>query len=235
MVEEALKGVQKYGVRIMCLKAGPSSRWEQDIEVFHAVRAAVGPDVEIGIDPNEGYDLPTAIKVLRALESDRVAYVEQALPRQDLEGFRVLRGRAGVPILLDESAITLADAHRAVHASACDGLVLKIWKSGGIMGACRMATIAEAGGVGVTVGGVAHGSILEAAACAHLYSSLHAPALAAEFALGLNVVDQDPVARQPEGFFLVDGRTTVPGGPGLGVEIDMAAVEEIALSRHAIE
>jgi L-alanine-DL-glutamate epimerase-like enolase superfamily enzyme len=235
MVAEAMKGVNQHGVGIICLKAGPSRRWREDVEVFRAVRAAVGQEVEIGIDPNEGYDLPTAIRVLRELEPERVAYVEQPLPRSDLDGFRILRGQAGVPILLDESAITLLDAFRAVQSGAGDALVLKIWKSGGILGARKMAALADAAGVGVTVGGVAHGSLLEAAACAHLYSSLEAPGFAAEFALGLNVVDNDPIAKQPDGFVLANGTTTAPAGPGLGIEVDPAAVEEVALARHTVE
>lgn len=235
MLEEALTGVRKYGVSIICLKAGPSERWREDVEVFRAVRQAVGPDVEIGMDPNEGYDLPTALRVTRALAGERIAYLEQPLPRHQLSDLRALRGQAGVPILLDESAITLADAYRAVEAEAGDGLVLKIWKSGGLTGARKMAAVASAGGRLATVGGVAHGSLLEAAACAHLYASLGSPAMAAEFALGLNVVDVDPIAKQPEDFVLRDGRTRVPDSPGLGITIDEAAAEDIAVVNHAVE
>lgn len=235
MLEEALTGVRRYGVGIICLKAGPSERWAEDVAVFKAVRAAVGPDVEIGMDPNEGYDLPTALRVCAALESERIAYLEQPLPRDQLDGLRILRGRAGAPILLDESAITLADSQRAIAAGAADGLVLKLWKSGGIVGARRMANVAGAAGVQATVGGVAHGSLLEAAACAHLYCSLPDPALAAEFALGLNVVDRDPIAVQPPHFTLVEGRSRVPESPGLGIEIDEAAVHEISLATHSVE
>lgn len=235
MVDEALTGVKKYGVSIICLKAGPAERWQEDVAAFKAVRGAVGSEVEIGMDPNEGYDLPTALRVTRALESERIAYMEQPLPRDQLAELRALRGQAGVPVLLDESAITLADAYRAVTAGAGDGLVLKLWKSGGITGARKMATIAAAGGALATVGGVAHGSLLEAAACAHLYSSLPAPALAAEFALGLNVVDSDPVARQPAEFVLAGGKTRAPELPGLGIQVDEAVVAEIALVRHTVE
>lgn len=235
MIEEALKGVREYGVGIICLKAGPGERWAEDVEVFKAVRGAVGPEVEIGMDPNEGYDLPTALRVAQALEPERVAYLEQPLQRDQLDGLRALRSRAGTPILLDESAISLADAQRALVAAAGDGLVLKIWKSGGIVGARRMATLAGAAGVLATVGGVAHGSLLEAAACAHLYASLPSPALAAEFALGLNVVDRDPIAIQPPQFVLAGGKTAVPAGPGLGIAIDVDAVREHTLATHVVE
>jgi len=113
--------------------------------------------------------------------------------------------------------------------------VLKLWKSGGFAGARKMAALAEAAGAGTTLGGVAQGSILEAAACAHLYASLGVPPMAAEFVLGLNVVDDDPIVAMPDSFAVKNGTSEVPAEPGLGVEVDMAAARELALASITIE
>jgi muconate cycloisomerase len=222
-------------VRAICLKVGPSERWREDIEVFQQVRSAVGTDVAIGMDPNEGYDLPTMLRVIRGLQDDEIAYIEQPLPRYDLDGLRLLRSQGGAPVFVDESAITLADAFRVISSGACDALVLKLWKSGGFAGARKMAALAEAAGARTTLGGVAQGSILEAAACAHLYASLGVPPMAAEFVLGLNVVDDDPIVALPDSFAVKNGTAEVPAGPGLGVEVDMAAARELALASITIE
>ena len=235
MIDEAVRAVRDHGVHIICIKVGAAGQWTSDVETFRAVRAAVGEDVEIGIDPNEGYDLATAIRVARALENDRIAYIEQPLTRVDVNGLRDLRAAAGVPILLDESAITVVDALRLAEAGACSGFVLKLWKSGGFANAVKMAVVAEAAGLAVTVGGVAHGSVLEAAACAHLYSSLPVRAMAGEFVLGLNVVDRDPVVQLPQAFAIRDGSVEPPDGPGLGVDVDMSVVNELALGHYVVE
>lgn len=235
IVAEATRAVHEFGVRAICLKVGPSERWREDIEVFQQVRSAVGADVAIGMDPNEGYDLPTMLRVIRGLQDDEIAYIEQPLPRYDLDGLRLLRSQGGAPVFVDESAITLADAFRVISSGACDALVLKLWKSGGFAGARKMAALAEAAGARTTLGGVAQGSILEAAACAHLYASLGVPPMAAEFVLGLNVVDDDPIVALPDSFAVKNGTAEVPAGPGLGVEVDMAAARELALASITIE
>ena len=235
MIEESVLAVRQHGVRIMCLKVGPRERWAADVAIFKAVREAVGSDVEIGIDPNEGYDAATTIRVLRELESQHVAYVEQPLPRADVAGLRALRGASDTPVLIDESAITLAETLHVLQAAACDGIVLKLWKSAGLTGARNMGALAHAAGLSMTVGGVAHGSVLEAAASAHLYSSLPTHAMAAEFVLGLNVVDHDPVVELPADFKPRNGSVIAPDGPGLGVNVDMEKVSEIALGRYSVE
>jgi L-alanine-DL-glutamate epimerase-like enolase superfamily enzyme len=234
MVAEAERAVG-YGIRLLCVKMGPASRWREDVETFRAIRAAVGPDVEIGVDPNEGYDLATCLRVLRLLAAEGVAYAEQPLPRDDHEALRALRFHALAPVYLDESATHLAEVQRLIVRGACDGLVLKLWKSGGFGGAQRMAALAEAAGLGTTVGGVAQGSVIEAAACAHLASSLVRPPLGAEFVLGLNVVDRDPIAALPAEMAPAGGRVVPPHGPGLGVEVDMEAARALALADLVLE
>jgi len=103
MVAEAVRAVSEFGVRTICLKMGPSARWEEDIATFKRVRSEVGPSVEIGIDPNEGYDLSTTLRVVRSLENERVAYVEQPMHRDDHEGLRLLRAQGAGPMEPAES------------------------------------------------------------------------------------------------------------------------------------
>jgi L-alanine-DL-glutamate epimerase-like enolase superfamily enzyme len=59
--------------------------------------------------------------------------------------------------------------------------------------------------------------------------------MAAEFVLGLNVVDLDPVVGLPADFTPRNGSVITPDGPGLGVEVDMEKVGEIALGRYSVE
>jgi L-alanine-DL-glutamate epimerase-like enolase superfamily enzyme len=174
------------------------------------------------------------LRVARELGEDEIAYLEQPLPRRDIQGLTALRGAIPAQIMIDEGAVTLPEAAEVIARGACDALVLKVWKSGGFADALVMAAMAATAGLGTTVGGVSHGSVLEAAACAHLYASCEPSPLAAEFILGLNVLDPDPISELPGDFQLADGMAVPPSGPGLGVSVDMAEVEARTLDSFVI-
>jgi L-alanine-DL-glutamate epimerase-like enolase superfamily enzyme len=234
-IAEVRKAVEQYGVKILCLKFGPRDTWRTDVDTFRAVRAAVGNDVEIGIDPNEGYDLPTAVRVLRLLADDGVAYVEQPFHRDHLADLIDLRAQAAVPIYLDEGAVTLADALEVIQRRAADGIVLKMWKTGSFTKTMKMAAIAEAAGLGVTVGGTAQGNLLEAACFAHVCAAAPGRVMAGEFVLGMDVTeDHDPIATAPPEFAIRDGNAQLPNGAGLGIEVNIDAARELALARYTI-
>ncbi|HEX3388041.1 MAG TPA: enolase C-terminal domain-like protein [Streptosporangiaceae bacterium] len=234
MVAECVRAVEEYGCRTLCLKSGAQGQWRDDVQVFRAVRAAVGPDVEIGLDPNEGYDVATTLRVAHELGEAEIAYLEQPLPRRDIQGLSALRGAVPAQIMIDEGAVTLPQAAEVIARGACDALVLKVWKSGGFADALVMAAMAATAGLGTTVGGVSHGSILEAAACAHLYACCEPSPLAAEFILGLNVLDPDPISELPDDFQLAGGTALPPSGPGLGVGVNMAEAEARTLDSFVI-
>lgn len=234
-IAECRKAVEEYGVRILCLKVGPREHWRADVETFQAVRAAVGPDVEIGMDPNEGYDLPTAVRVLRLLQDDDVAYVEQPFHREHAADLAELRAQVAVPIYLDEGAVTLSDALGIVERRAADGLVLKMWKTGSFSKTLKMAAIAQAAGMSTTIGGTAQGNALEAACFAHLYAAVPGRVMAGEFILGMDVTaDHDPIATAPPEFAIRDGHAHLPHGPGLGIEVDIDAARDLALACYTI-
>lgn len=233
MVEEARTAVSRHGVEVMCLKVG-RDRWQTDVEVYQAVRDAVGPEVRVGIDANEGYDEATTMRVMRALGAYDVAYLEQPLPRTELAGLARLRQKLDVPIFLDESVFTPEDAYRVVQAGACDTIVLKLYKCGGITGAQRVAHVAAAAGVGVNVGGTAQGSQLEAAAAAHLCVSLTNHVFAAEFIMGLDAVESDPLLPDP----IVDfdgGFAQLHDAPGFGAQLSSEEIVDHALVHYVVE
>ncbi|HEU4975070.1 MAG TPA: enolase C-terminal domain-like protein [Baekduia sp.] len=232
MVEEAQTAVERHGVEVVCMKVG-RERWQTDVEVFQAVRDAVGPDIRLGIDANEGYDEATTVRVLRALDGYDVGYLEQPLPRNELDGLARLRMKLDVPIFVDESVFTPEDALRVARAGACDTIVLKLYKCGGITGAQRVAQVAAAAGIGVNVGGTAQGSQLEAAAAAHLCVSLANHVFAAEFIMGLAAVEADPLFDEPLVDF-ADGVSRLRDAPGFGATLTDEDIERQALVHHVV-
>lgn len=232
MVAEAKRAVAEFGVDVVCLKVGRED-WKTDVEVHRAVRAAVGPDISVGIDANEGYDEATTVRVMRGLADSDVAYLEQPLPRDQLEGLARLRAKLDVPIFVDESVFTTDDVMRLARAGACDTAVLKLYKNGGITGAQRVAQVAAAAGISVNVGGTAQGSQLEAAAAAHLCVSLHNHAFAAEFIMGLEAVEADQLFDAPIVDF-ADGFSQLHDAPGFGAALTTEQIEPHAIVGYTV-
>ncbi len=136
------------GFRTLKLKIGLDPA--EDIDRILAVRRAVPADVRLRVDANQGYDLPSAMRVLRAL-ADAVEYCEQPLPARDLGGLRALRAETGVRITVDESVHTMRDLLRVLDAQAADALVVKLIKCGGLRAAEHLAAVATSAGMPVMV------------------------------------------------------------------------------------
>lgn len=226
MVADARRAVEEFGIRVLCLKAGAPEGWRRDVENFEAVRDAVGPHVTVGVDPNGGWQVWETIQAMRALAPSNLGYLEQPVTRRDIAGLARIRAAAeGVPIMADESLFTIEDAYDLARTQAADVLCIKLYKTGGIRQAKRIAAVAEASGMQLNIGGLAVQSTLEAAAGAHFCASLPARSVmpGAEFIFGLGVAGRDALAVDSD-FKIHDGHVRVPTGPGLGVEIDEGAV-----------
>lgn len=151
MEAEAVRFIKK-GFRILKVKVGIGL--EHDQEAISRIRSAVGSDVVIRVDANQGYDVETALQLLPAFEKCGVAAVEQFLPWWDFEGAAEIRRRntTGVKLMLDESIHTPYDAKRAVDMGCADYFNIKLMKCGGLLPGSQIADIAEAGGVKCMVG-----------------------------------------------------------------------------------
>lgn len=209
------------GFRTIKVKVGIDP--ERDIALVRLVREAIresGREVQIRLDCNQGYDVPTAVRVIRELEqSGPLESVEQPVRRQHLFGIREVRDKVHTPIMLDETIFGPDDAIQAIRLGLADRMNLKIAKVGGIFQAKTIAGMAEAAGITCTVG-----SNLELgigiAASLHFAASTPAVIHPSDFVCGAYVHAYDLVKpslldRVGEGFL------PLPQGAGLGVDIDM--------------
>lgn len=236
MIAEARRAVEEFGIKVLCLKMADRRGWRQDVANFAAVRAALGDDVMIGVDPNTGWSLGDALLAIEALKPMGLGYIEQPIARRDLKGMAEIRRAAGgVPVMADEALFTLQDAYALAEARAVDAFCIKLYKVGGLTAAKKIAAVAEATNIQLNCGGLAVQSQLEAAAGAHFYASTPASRMmgAAEFVMGLNTTAKDPLC--PESDFKVDnGYVNVPAGPGLGVAIDEKALKANTLLQERV-
>lgn len=237
MVADAERAIRQFGIRVLCLKAGGKGGWRRDVENFVTVRKAVGADVTIGMDPNEGWTVSEAIRAAHELAPHRLDYLEQPVKRQDIAGMAAIRrALAGVPLMADEGVMTLGDAWALAKAEAVDVFCIKLYKMGGLRAAKKIAAVAEAAGVQLNVGGLAVHSQLEAAAGAHFYASTPERLImpAAEFIFGLGAIGPDPLV--PETDFLIrDGHVAPPARSGLGITVDERALERHTLRREIVK
>jgi len=203
------------GFRFLKLRAGLTP-FERDLDRVRAVREAVGPEPSLALDANMAWTPHEALDHVERLARFDLAYVEQPVARDDLAGLRYVTRHSAVPIMADESVLSLAEVFQLVRDRTVDLLHLKLVKLGGIAGLWRAAAVAEAGGVGIMVGQTNEGGLATAAA-AHCARALGAPYLELYGAEGLR---EDPA----RGFALRGGCATFPEGPGLGITLEVGGL-----------
>lgn len=150
-----------------CIKLKLGDDYEVDVERVRAVRAAIGPDIHLRVDANEGWNYVQARHFLSKAEGLNLQLLEQPLHRADWEGMKRLRSLTSVPIAADESLRGVHEARHLAQMEAADIFNLKLMKCGGIQAAREIIAIARAHGILMMIGGmVGESSIAVAAATA---------------------------------------------------------------------
>jgi muconate cycloisomerase len=185
----------------------------------HAVREALGPKMPLCADANGGLTLADAKRYIEQTRAAKLAFVEQPLPADDLVGLKALARAAKVSIGVDEGIHALADIETSARAGA-DGVSLKLIKLGGITTAIEAAKRCKRLGLKINVAAKIAESSIASAAAVHLACAV--PNVDWGVSLTHFYLAED-IVRQP--LAIRDGVVSLPQGPGLGVEVDEAAVE----------
>ena len=166
MVTDSLAAVSQ-GYRVLKVKVGKEGM--ADVERIRAIREAVGPDVAIRVDANQGWNPKEAVRIIRRLEdlSLNIDLVEQPVGAHDLAGMQYVTQNTYTPILADESVFCAEDAIRIIQMGAADLINIKLMKTGGTYEALKIAGIAEIYGVECMMGCMLESKIAVSAA-AHL-------------------------------------------------------------------
>src|SRR3989475_2869974 len=218
-VEEARAKVAR-GHRIFKIKTAALPLAE-DVGRVKRLREALGPDVSLRVDANQGWDRSTALKAIRALEPWSLDFVEQPVPRWDLEGMAEIAKRVSVPIMADESCFSPHDALAIARLGGVSILGLKVTKSAGISNTLAIARIAEAASMTCYVGCMIETSLGTAA---YLHVALAAAPVTWGCELFGPLLLRGDVVRRPVQY--ADGAILALDGPGLGVDVDEAALKE---------
>ncbi|MFQ6074121.1 MAG: dipeptide epimerase [Candidatus Bathyarchaeia archaeon] len=149
MARDAAEAVRR-GFKALKVKVGVSPK--QDVERVERVREAIGSEIAIRVDANQGWNARQAIDVLRKLEPYNVEFVEQPVKAEDIHGLAKVKRNSSIPVMADESVHSPEDAMRVIRAEAVDLINIKLMKSGGIWKAMKTVAIAEAAKIPCMVG-----------------------------------------------------------------------------------
>lgn len=206
------------GYRNFNVKVAPDPVF--DVEMCRTVRRLV-PEGFLWADANGGYDPATALAVLPKLKDAGVDVLEQPLRINQFTSYRKLKQLGALPILMDEGIVSTVELEEFIQLGLLDGVAMKPARCGGLTEAVRqIETLAKAGlmflGSGLT------DPDISLAASAVLYGAYELKYPAAlngpQFLTNLSILKKPLVP--------VDGYLPVPSGPGLGIEVDEAALEE---------
>lgn len=206
----------KDGFAVLKLKVGTDAASDvaSDVARIRAVRDAVGPEVAIRVDANQGWTVRQAISVIRSLEDAGVGleFVEQPVAAHDIDGLARVTQSVDTAVMADESVFGLRDLTAVIERGAADLVNVKLAKCGGLSVARALLALAAAHGLGTIIGSMMEGPIGVGAAASLVaaYPTTVVSDLDAAWWLSAS-----PVL----GGLRYDGGTvTLPDSPGLGID-----------------
>jgi D-galactarolactone cycloisomerase len=213
------------GFSAMKLKTG----WgvAEDVALTRALRSEIGEGIALAADANHAYDATAAAAYLRGAAGMNLMWFEEPVPPEDIEGYVELRRLGLAPIAGGEAEFTRWGHRRLLEARAVDILQPDLAAAGGISETKKIADMAAAFGIRcnphVWGTGVAMAASLQlVAVLPHTPPGLFPAEPLLEFDRSEHPL-RDAVLREP--IRHERGLVRVPDGPGLGVELDRAALD----------
>lgn len=207
------------GYKHFNIKVAPDARF--DVELAKRVRRRA-PDCFLWADANGGYDLATALSAAPKLAAAGVDVLEQPVAANRLSGFREMKRQGALPILMDEGVVSSVELVEFIKLGLLDGVAMKPARTAGLWDARRQIEILRDAGLMVLGSGLTDPDVSLAASLVLFgaYDVSHPAALnGLQFLTG-------SFLKKP--FQLEEGALRVPTGPGLGVEVDEAAIRRSA-------
>jgi L-alanine-DL-glutamate epimerase-like enolase superfamily enzyme len=198
----------KRGFKILKIKGGNDLL--EDIERINRVRELVGRRVKIRFDANQGYSVEDSLNFLKGVAHAGVELFEQPTRKNDFEKLKLITQQSELPVMADESLISLRDAFFLSRDQCTDLINIKLMKTGGILDAMHVNSVARAAGIGAMVGCMDESALGIAAG---LHFALSRPNIQyADLDGHLDILD-DPF----DGMLMIrDGELFPPESAGLG-------------------
>lgn len=210
MVRDSREAVER-GFTTLKIKVGKEGM--ADVARIAAIREAVGPNVKLRVDANQGWSAQESVAIIKTMEDKalNIELVEQPVPALDIAGLKYVTGQVETPILADEAVFSPLDAANLIAIHAADYINIKLMKTGGIWNALKICQMAKQHGVKCMIGCMLESQVSVAAA-AHLCAGQEIIAMADLD--GPSLCATEPFPGGP----VFDGATIrMSGDPGVGV------------------
>lgn len=211
--------IKEMGFNIIKIKLGLDH--SDDYLRLENIRKAVGDDITLRIDANQGWDRMSAKRNLDAISKFNIEFCEQPCKVNDVNGMKYISNNSNIPIMADESLFTPSNALNIINENIAPYFNIKFSKSGGIHNAVKIAHIAEAGLIPSMVGCMSE-SRLGLTAAAHFGLSSNAIKY---FDLDSHLEhSEDPIEG---GIILRGGIISLPDNPGIDAYPDKDYVKKL--------
>jgi mandelate racemase len=209
VAEEALELRHEGGFSGLKLRLG-RKRVSDDLAALDAVRNAVGEEMHLMVDFNQGLDLAEALWRCHMIDDYGLAWIEEPIVYDNLDGYTQLADELKTPVQIGENFYGPREMHKALQKKASDLVMPDFMRIGGVTGWMRAAAIAGTAGIPVST---------------HLYPEVAAHMMrVTETAHWLEWQDwADPILQRP--YEIKDGLLHIPDVPGVGLEWNEEAVE----------
>ena len=213
LAEEALELRDEGGFTGLKLRLG-RERASDDLAALDVVRKAVGQEMHLMVDFNQGLDLAEALWRCHMIDDHSLAWIEEPIVYDNLDGYAQLAAELKTPLQIGENFYGPREMHNAIQKKASDLVMLDFMRIGGVTGWMRAVAIAGAAGIPVST---------------HLYPEVAAHMMrVTETAHWLEWQDwSNPILQRL--YAIKDGVLHIPDVPGIGLEWN-----EEAIKAHAV-
>ena len=219
-IAEEVAGYKAEGFSAVKLKIG--FEVDEDAALIEKVRQTIGPDMGLMLDANHGYDAVDASRLAQRVEHLNIGWFEEPVPPEDLDGYLAVKASTSIPMAGGECEYTRFGFREILKCGAIDYLQPDTCAAGGLSECKKIADMANAFGVRL----VPHvwGTGIGLSAALHLLAVLpHNPPGRRPWEPMLEFDRSEHPARQAIMERPIEHRNgivQIPGGPGLGIEID---------------
>ncbi|RYE14447.1 MAG: dipeptide epimerase [Sphingobacteriales bacterium] len=218
MAEKAL-AFKNTGAAILKVKLGRDA--QRDVERIKQIRAAVGDELTIRVDANQGWSFDDAVYALQSIAPYNIQFCEQPMRTWYDDRLPQLMQLSPVKIMADESVYNHHDARKQITSGSCHYINIKFSKSGGIYEAKQIHDTAAEKGIPCMMGGMLESRIALSAKLHFVWASPNIQFYDMDTCMLGHLADPCIGGVKYEGYFL-----TIDDSIGIGADADEAFLEE---------
>lgn len=225
--EMAQEAVDKMKEGYYSFKMKVGSNMLDDVKRIQAVRKAVGPDISIRVDVNQGWkNSATALQALAMLEDSHLDWIEQPIIADDIDGMVEIKQKTSIPVMIDEGLRGIKEMRSIIGKNAAHKVNIKLMKCGGIYPANKLAILAEMANIDCQVGSMVESSVGSAAGFQVAFSKMSMTSVELtgplKFSKDIGNLHYDiPHIRLQD-------------KPGLGIDVDEEVLDELTVKRSVV-